>query len=308
MPCQISMFGEDEKLPEAAKKTKLIISASRRTDIPAFYYDWLQTSLAAGWVEVPNPRFPDRKYTVNLNPSDIHSIVLWSKDFSKVLKDSAQLNNYNLYFQYTINNYSKFLEPSVPEYKQSLKTLDGLLVRYKPEQFNIRFDPVIISLMCEPAPTPDAPEKARLLAFEQLCRDLKAIGMDNCRITTSYIALYPHVRKRLADYGIDMVQLTDGELISFFSAMAETAHRFGFTLYSCASPVLEKAAGMKKGHCIDGELLEGLFGGRVRKSKDSGQRPACGCTYSRDIGIYSKDTNGMKCLHGCKYCYVMGPV
>lgn len=308
MSGQISMFGEDEKPPEAVKKTKMIISASRRTDIPAFYYDWLQDTLAAGRVEVPNPRFPDRKYGVDLNPSGIHSIVLWSKDFSSVLKAPGQLNDYNLYFQYTINNFSRILEPKVPEYKHTIKTLEGLLVRYKPEQFNIRFDPVLISLMGEPAPTPDAPEKARLLVFEQLCRDLKTLGMDNCRITTSYIALYLHVRKRLADCGIDMVQLTDGEIISFFSAMAETADKFGFTLYSCASPVLEKAAGIKKGHCIDGELLEGLFGGRVRKSKDSGQRAACGCTYSRDIGIYSKDTNGMTCQHGCKYCYVMGAV
>jgi hypothetical protein len=308
MPGQINMFGEEEKLPGADKKTKLIISASRRTDIPAFYYDWLQASLAAGHAVVPNPRFPDRKYVVDLNPSNIHSIVLWSKDFGKVLKDHGRLVDYNLYFQYTINNYSKFLEPNVPEYGQSLDILKGLLLKYKPEQFNIRFDPVIISSLGETTPTPESPETARLLAFERLCRDLKALGMDNCRITTSYIALYPHVRKRLDKCGLDMMQLDESKLISFFSSMAETAQKFGYTLYSCASPVLQQAAGIKRGHCIDGELLEKLFGGRVSKSKDSGQRAACGCTGSRDIGIYSKDANGMKCMHGCKYCYVMGDV
>lgn len=305
MPSQINLFGEELKLTESDRKTKTIISASRRTDIPAFYYDWLQDSLAVGQVEVPNPRFPNKKYIVDLNPSSVHSIVLWSKNFGNVLKDPMHLSDYNLYFQYTINNYSKFLEPNVPEYKKTLTTLEGLLEKYLPEQFNIRFDPVIISTLGETAPTPDMPEKARLLAFEQLCRDLRALGMESCRVTTSYIAMYAHVRNRLEKCGFDIMQPADGRLISFFTAMSEVAQKYGISLYSCASPVLEQVQGIGKGYCIDGVLLEKLFGGKVRKSKDNGQREDCGCTYSRDIGIYSKDVNGMKCQHGCKYCYVM---
>ncbi len=88
--------------------------------------------------------------------------------------------------------------------------------------------------------------------------------------------------------------------------MVEIAERYGISLYSCASPILEQVNGIKVGHCIDGELLEQLFGGKAKKSKDKGQRQSCGCSYSRDIGTYARGINGMKCLHGCKYCYVMG--
>lgn len=248
--------------------------------------------------------FPDKKYTVDLRPSSVHSIVLWSKDFKNVLMNPEYLDKYNLYFQYTVNNYSKFLEPNVPEYKTTLKTLEGLLNRYAPEQFNIRFDPVIISTKGEIAPTYDVPEKARLIAFEQLCRDLKVLGMENCRVTTSYLSLYGHVKAKIGKSGLDIIHLDEEKQIVFFTQMVSVAQEYGISLYSCASPILEKINGINKGHCIDGELLEKLFYGKVKKSKDNGQRGACGCSYSRDIGIYSRDINGMKCLHGCKYCYV----
>ena len=273
------------------KQAKTVISASRRTDIPAFFYEWLQESLAKGSVEVPNPMFPNKKYSIDLRTISVHSIVLWSKDFKNVLRNPMNLNEYNLYFQYTINNYSKFLEPNVPGYKETLNTLEGLLEKYSPEQFNIRFDPVIISTKGEINATPDLPEKARLNAFEQLCIDLNVLGMENCRVTTSYLSMYGHVKNKIGKSGLDIIHFDEDKQISFFT-------------YSCASPILEKAKGINRGHCIDGELLEKLFGGKVKKSKDNGQREACGCTYSRDIGIYSRSINGMTCLHGCKYCYV----
>ena len=108
-------------------------------------------------------------------PEDIHSIVLWSKNFYNVLKNPKYLNDYNLFFQYTITHYNKNFEPYVPNYEDTLKTLDGLMKKYRPEQFNIRFDPIIISTMGEVNPTPHKPGLARLQAFEQLCKDLRII-------------------------------------------------------------------------------------------------------------------------------------
>lgn len=316
---QMSLFDEDSRMLGTLKETsikeisgdksvkiKSIISASRRTDIPAFYYDWLQSSLQHGNVEIPNPIYQNKTYHVDLRPESVHSIVLWSKDFSNVIEEPGYLNNYNLYFQYTVNHYSKLLEPRVPEYKHTLRVIEGLLKRYHPRQFNIRFDPIIISQRGEISPTPDKPDYARLLVFEQLCKDIRALGMEECRVTTSYLALYGHVLRCLEHSDIDILHLNEENQIIFFSQMVQIADQYGITLYSCASPVLERVEGMKIGHCIDGELLEQLFGGRVKKSKDTGQRKACGCTVSREIGIYSRSENGMKCLHGCSYCYIMG--
>lgn len=300
---QTNLFGISSN--STAGSIRNVISASRRTDIPTFFYNWLQDKLAKGSVELNNPIFQNKTYTVDLRPESVHTLVLWSKNFDNVLKEPMLLENYNLYFQYTINNYSKILEPNVPVYKNTLGILEGLLKRYKPEQFNIRFDPVIISKKGEVNPIPEKPEKARLEAFEQLCRDIKMLGMERCRVTTSYLELYGHVKNKLEKSGVDIIHLNEKKQILLFERIAEIAELYGIDLYCCASHVLEQVKGIKKGHCIEGELLEQLFGGKVKKSKDKGQRQACGCSYSRDIGAYGRGANGMKCLHGCKYCYVM---
>ena len=279
------------------EKMKTIISASRRTDVPAFYYEWLQEVLKDEVVLVAN-QYSDKKLIVELSPDKIHSIVLWSKDYRKVAQEPGYLDNYNSYFQYTITNYSKFMEPYTPDYVQTLKTLEIMLKRYKPEQFNIRFDPIIISNMGEKEPTPEKPGLARLKAFETLCRDLKSLGMDKSRITTSYISLYGHVAKKIEASGLDIVNLTEEQQCKFVERMVEIADKYAFTLYSCSNPILEGVEAVKKSHCIDGELLVKLFGGRVSKSTSTGQREACGCSKSVDIGGY-----GQKCGFACRYCY-----
>ncbi|WP_425059308.1 hypothetical protein SCACP_39920 [Sporomusa carbonis] len=277
---------------------KKIISASRRTDIPKFHYDWLQQVLRNGEAAVANPRFRDRVYRVDVRPEAVHTLVLWSKDFSNVLKAPMNLENYNLYFQYTINNYSQVLEPNVPEYSYSIRILEGLLQRYDPVQFNIRFDPVILANCGEPWPGGGHPETARLNAFERLCRDLRSLGMNDCRLTTSYIALYPHVKRRLDNAGIHVLMPDDSRVISLFEQFVGIAEKYDLRVFSCASPLLEKVCGLTKGACIDGALLEQIFGGKVSKAKDAGQRKACGCHRSSDLGDYLK-----QCNFNCLYCY-----
>lgn len=285
----------------AREVQKNIISVSRRGDIPTFQYDWLQDCLKAKKLELSNPMFPEKKTIVDLSPENVHAIVLWSKNFKNVLDRPELLDNYNLYFQYTITNYSKFLEPNVPEYKESIKILEGLLKRYRPEQFNIRFDPIIISTKGEINPTPKKPGFARLIAFEQLCKDLQSLGMDNCRLTTSYLSEYGHVGKNIAKSGLDIVHLDDKLQRLFMERMVEIAKKYNRDIYTCANPIFDGMDGVKKGNCIDGTLLTEIFDGKCTKAKDTGQRKACGCSRSIDIGSYSHE---MSCRHKCIYCYV----
>jgi Domain of unknown function (DUF1848). len=298
---QLSFLRSTQISPQK-EPAKTIISASRRTDIPAFYYNWLQESLRQQTIEISNPMFPLKTYKVDLRTDCVHSIVLWSKDFSKVAKDPGRLSDYNLYFQYTINNYSRFFEPNVPDYNSTLKTLLELLKRYRPEQFNIRFDPIIISNKGEPIPNSEDPSRARLNVFEQLCKDIKPLGL--CRVTTSYISFYGHVRNRLGQSGVDIIDFNQEAQLDFFEKMVQIANSYKIKLYSCASPILEKVKGMNRGCCIDGNLLMSLFGGKVSLQKDKGQRKDCQCTISKDIGAYSDGQNSMKCFHECCYCYV----
>ncbi|WP_346353173.1 DUF1848 family protein [Azotosporobacter soli] len=268
---------------------KPVLSASRRTDLPACHYAWLQEVLRAGELMVPNPARPAQSYRVDLRPEKVHSIVLWSKDYQKVADDPGRLADYPLYFQYTINRYPRLLEPHAPDYAQTLRTLEKLRRSYGARQFNIRFDPLLF-LGAEDA-------AARLSAFARLCADLEGLDFYGCRITTSALAAYGKVARRLQEAELT-VQQEPELLLRVAREMAQTAATYGFSLYSCATPLLEKVPGIQAGVCIDGSLLEGLFGGKVSRAKDSGQRPACGCSASRDIGSYLQP-----CSMACLYCY-----
>lgn len=287
---------------------KTIISASRRTDIPAFYWKWFEKCIRNNYVEVSNPKFPDKKNKIDLSKENIHSIVLWSKNLRNILYNSDFLNDYNLYFQYTITGYSNKMEPNVPTYKQSIETLKGLLNKFKAEQFNIRFDPVIISTVGESNPTYNNPKLARLNMFDKLCNDLQLIGMSNCRVTTSYISIYGNTEQNLKNANIDYYPLSKEEQFSFIKDMANIAKSYNRDIYICSNDRFLEAGldNVKKGHYIDGKLLDNLFG-KCTKAKDTGQRLECGCVKSIDIGAYQYlgNTNilGQPCGHKCAYCY-----
>ncbi|HOL22987.1 MAG TPA: DUF1848 family protein, partial [bacterium] len=177
-----------------------IISCSRRTDIPAFYYDWLQECLKNKYVIVKNP-YNKSTYMVDLSPERVHSICLWSKSFANVLKNPGYLSLYNLYFQFTITGYSKFLEPNVIDTNEALRQMEQLALKYSPKQINWRFDPIILSIKGEKEPTPDNFARARLKMFEALCRDISSFGVNRC--TISFLCLYKKVEQRLNASKID---------------------------------------------------------------------------------------------------------
>lgn len=273
---------------------KEVISCSRRTDIPAFYYEWLQERLKEGKVELVNP-YSKEKYTIDVSPSNVHSIVLWSKNYGNLLTNPGELKNYNLYFQFTINGYSNFLEPDVQPTSEAIKQMEALSKVYSPDQINWRFDPIVISQEGEIFPTIKW-EDARLEVFKNLCQKFSSFGVSRC--TISYVLLYEKVKARFSKNAFNMKILTDDEKIELTKCFVSIGEEYGIQLYSCTEPLLEHVEGINKGHCIDGGILESLFGERASKGKDAGQRTACGCTKSKDIGDYAQI-----CKHGCLYCY-----
>ncbi|PNT90361.1 DUF1848 domain-containing protein [Clostridium thermosuccinogenes] len=273
-----------------------IISCSRRTDIPAFYYDWLQECLKNKYVMVKNP-YNKSTYMVDLSPGRVHSICLWSKSFANVLKNPGYLSLYSLYFQFTITGYSKFLEPNVIDTNDAVRQMEQLVLKYSPNQINWRFDPIILSIRGENEPTPDNFERARLKVFEALCRDISSFGVNRC--TISFLCLYKKVEQRMKESKFTCLIPSQQQQMEFVSQLVEIADKYGVTIYTCTSPIIEGVPGVRKGHCIDGAYLEALFGKRASHAKDAGQRKECGCTRSRDIGAYS----GQSCGHGCLYCY-----
>ncbi len=125
--------------------SKIVISASRRTDIPAFYMDWFMKRIDKGFFETVNP-FNQKKTIVHTTPDDVHTIVFWSKDFARFIDggfgDRLKKKGFHLFFNFTINSEIAFLEPNIPPIENRIRQADILCKKFGPETISWRFDPI----------------------------------------------------------------------------------------------------------------------------------------------------------------------
>jgi hypothetical protein len=263
-----------------------IISASRRTDIPAFYSQWLMNRLRAGFVRYPNP-FSGEIYTVSLRPEDVHSIVFWSKHYAPLLPhlDELEEGDYRFYFHYTITGAPRTLEPRVPGWQQAVQVFRKLAERTSSRQVQWRFDPILFTDELGPA------------FYAARFRDVAtALSGATERCYFSFAVFYGKVERRLREAGVHYHDPPMEEKRSLVETMADVADECGITLYSCCQDALVGGR-VQKARCVDGDLLAELFPDRPRISQLRPTREQCGCVASRDIGMY--DT----CPYGCVYCY-----
>ncbi len=272
---------------------KNIISCSRRTDIPAFHYRWLQGVLAEGKVLLVN-HYNQKEYAVDLRPESVHSLVLWSRNYAHFLANPGFLSNYPLYFQFTLTGYPRLLEPGALSEEEALRQMESLARTCSPGQINWRFDPLLF--LQNSASSLEEAEEERLHTFERLCHRISQMGIRRC--TVSFITLYSSVRTRLQKHGMKLYEMEPEALTRFAGILAGIGAKYGIELFSCCQPLLEGVSGINRGSCIDGVILQELFGGKTSKARDTGQRKHCGCTRSQDIGSYRQE-----CLHACLYCY-----
>lgn len=281
--------------------SQCILSASRRTDIPAFYMDWFMSGIEAGGFAVKNP-FNNKSRHVPAAPEAVHTIVFWSKDFRAFLDgghgERLCRMGYRLFFHFTLNSDSAWLEPGIPPLAERLETLRRLCRRFGPECISWRFDPVCFFTL------PDGRPASNLGDFPQIARTAADLGITRC--ITSFLDLYPKVAKRTA--GLPGFSFRDPPLekkTRVLQWMEAHLQPLGIQLYTCCEPdVLENLPGessVRPSGCISGRLLMELFGGRPSLRKDAGQRvrQGCGCTESRDVGSYREQP----CLHNCLFCY-----
>lgn len=267
---------------------KEVISCSRRTDVPAFHYDWLQDVLSEGHADLVNP-YSGAPYTVDLSLDAVQSIVLWSKDFGNVLREPGMLDAYDLYFQFTVTGYGYPLEPHVQNSAAALRQMAELAGRYSPQQVMWRYDPLLFLEAGDSV-------AERIDTFRRLSYEVSSLGVPEC--TISFTTLYPEVRARLDRCGARYFEFDDGVKADIGRQIVDIAGENGLVVRSCSDPLLAMVPCVEKARCVDADRLEGLFGGRVSHAKDPGQRQSCGCTKSRDIGSYTQG-----CKHGCLYCY-----
>ncbi len=257
----------------------MIISASRRTDIPACYADWFLRRIAQGEVLVRNPMRFHQVSRISLRPQDVDFIVFWSKNPAPLLPRLEELADYDYGFLYTITGYGATLEPGVPSADEAVRTFRRLSDKLGPHRVKWRYDPIL----AHPAWTVADHRRN----FEALARALSGAAQ---RCVISFLDAY-----RTGAGALRRAQVTvpDAAMVSALApCLVETATRFGMTVEACAEPQDLARHGILPGHCIDPS-----FTGVVSGGKDRNQRPGCGCQPSVDIGAYRC------CPHQCVYCY-----
>jgi len=281
---------------------KTVISASRRTDIPAFYMPWMMSRLEIGYVETQNP-FNARRSIVDLRPESVHSIVFWSKNYGPFLEgcyaDKIIEMGYKLFFQFTVNTPSKILEPGVPCLDSRIAQAENLSKIFGPEAVEWRFDPVCFFMEKKTGAVSN-----NLAGFEEIASAMSRIGIARC--VTSFLDIYRKLKKREESASIKFIEPDSMTKIKTIEYMSGVLKKLGIKLrLCCESNLLSECHKIEKnvtpGGCIDGELIMKIHKGSISIRSDKGQRAAqgCTCTESRDIGSYRTQS----CFHNCLYCY-----
>jgi Domain of unknown function (DUF1848) len=262
-----------------------VISASRRTDIPAFYADWFANRLREGTVFVKNPY--SRKVTrISLAQAEVSAIVFWSKNYAPLISRLEEIEHSakDLFFHFTITANAE-LERRVPSYRDAARDYRYLVRRYSPQKVVWRFDPICI--------TDKLPFEIHEERFIRCAELLKGHARD-CII--SFAHPYKKVISNMRKYSEHALsELPPEKKRGYASRLAKTAGAYGITLHACCNDYLLSDA-VKKASCIDGRRLTEVFGRQV-STLPAATRGECACTRSVDIGSY--DT----CAHGCVYCY-----
>ena len=282
-------------------KTKIILSASRRTDIPAFYMDWFMNRIDAGFFETVNP-YNQKTTTVPAAPDCVHSIVFWSKDFSRFIdgKFGEQLTEkgYHLFFNFTVNSEVPFLEPNLPSLENRMEQAAALCKKFGPETVSWRFDPVCFYTL------PDGSTGNNLGDFAKIADFMTSCGIQRC--ITSFMDHYSKISRRPKPFdGFAFIDPDIREKVRVLQHMESVIASKNMELYTCCEKAVMAAmppgTKVRSSSCIPGRLLADLFGKDLSLRKDTGQRvkQGCGCTVSTDIGIYNRHP----CYHNCLFCY-----
>ncbi len=264
----------------------MILSASRRTDIPAFAGEWLLNRFRAGFALVRNPMNPVQVSRVVLTPDMVDCIVFWTKNPAPLFRYLGELDalGFRYVFLFTLNNYGSVIEPGVPPAAERIAAFRHLADRIGRDRLAWRYDPVIF--------TPEMTPERHAECFKRLAGML---GPCCCRSVISFVDFYPRCRRALARLGAyDPGNGVKRELAARF---ADSAASRGIPVEACAEPLELAGTGVRAASCIDRAWLSRICGRELALRRDAGQRSGCGCAVSVDLGTYGS------CRHGCVYCY-----
>jgi hypothetical protein len=263
----------------------MIISASRRTDIPAFYTDWFFRRLKEGFAAVRNPFNANQVKRVSLVPEDTDCIVFWTKNPTPMLDRLKELGGHHFYFLFTLTPYGREVEGNLPSKKDVvLPAFLRLAEMIGPERVVWRYDPVFLS--------PRYTLETHMERFGYLANKLAGYT-EKCII--SFLDTYSSTEKRMRE--INPEDWQEVTMRTTARELSKIAHSYGMKMETCAEAIDLSEFGIGHANCIDGALAERIVKRKLDIKKDKYQRPECGCAESVDIGAYNT------CPGGCLYCY-----
>jgi hypothetical protein len=266
----------------------MIISASYRSDIPAFHGDWFLAALEAGEVAVANP-YSQRPYRVDLRPAAVDGYVFWTRNarpFARALAAVAAQDR-PFVVQYTILGYPRAIDANVIDPARAIENARTIAAAYGRRVVVWRYDPILL--------TQDTETAWHRANFTRLADALAGIADE---VVVSFAQLYAKSARNLAKAGIAWRVPAPVEQAALIAELAAIAAARGIALSLCTQPGLAAAARVPGARCIDARRLADIAG-RPLAAPAKGNRPGCLCALSRDIGAYDS------CVHGCRYCYAV---
>ncbi len=274
------------------KNSRFVISASRRTDIPAFFADWFLQRLEDGYCEVANPFNPRQVSRISLLPEDVIAFIFWTrnpKPFAGAISQLIELS-YKFGFMITVTGYPQWLEPDCPSVENAVSAFKELARQIGKESILWRYDPIIISQTLDFA--------WHINNFARLSRLLSPY---TSRCIISFADFYRKTQKHLATIkaeNFNYEPLRTKGALDFLLQIKRIAVANSLELTTCCeTDKLLMQADIISAGCISNDWLRKICGLEMPIPSHKGQRKNCQCIYSKDIGTYNT------CRHGCKYCY-----
>lgn len=260
----------------------VIVSASRRTDVPAFHADWLEACLSRGIAEYRNP-FSGKPAAVSLARDRVAAFVFWTRNPRPFLPLLSRIERagFRSLFHFTVTGLPREIEPSVPSFAETVAVFKTLSETVGPRRVLWRFDPLL----------PGEDPEALVARFDRVSKALAGLS-SRCTVSLAH----PYRKSVRATRHIPGIWEPSSSLRTAVERIAAMGRARGFTMLSCCAPLLAEW-GIPPGACVDGYSLKSLYPGADIPASPSPVRPGCLCHTSRDIGSYHT------CRHGCLYCY-----
>lgn len=258
----------------------MILFASGRTDIPAFYSNWFINRVKAGFVDVRNPF--NQKLVSRIYFSDVDLIMFCSKNPLPMINKLDTLK-VPVLFHVTITPYGKDVEPNIPDKRLIIDGVKKLSLVLSIDNVVVRYDPIFLSDKYN--------VDYHIRAFDKLCKNLN--GYVN-KIIVSFMDEYKNVRsnKNILKYRA----FTREDYKKIGEAFSKSAHDNGMSVQTCFEDEDLTQYGFVKGECLSHELAY-ILTGKKFKSSNVRKEKKCECVQMVDIGDYNS------CMHMCKYCY-----